>query len=134
MLGGLLAAASRARRRGRLRRSDEQSSSDGGSSAAAGSSGGVRSTGLAKSKRRQKNGGTLNVVSAEGWEHLDPGASYFQIDYLVVFATQRPLYIFTPKSPTTPVPDLAAGAAEDQRRRQDGDVKIKPGRQVVSRR
>src|SRR3954447_11689655 len=27
----------------------------------------------------QKRGGTLHVVSAEGWEHLDPGQSYFQI-------------------------------------------------------
>src|ERR1700760_4043976 len=44
----------------------------------------------------QKKGGTLNVVSAEAWEHLDPGQSYFQIDYLVVYATQRPLYSFTP--------------------------------------
>jgi peptide/nickel transport system substrate-binding protein len=42
----------------------------------------------------QKKGGTLNVVSAEGWEHLDPGQSYFQIDYLVVNVTQRPLYAF----------------------------------------
>jgi peptide/nickel transport system substrate-binding protein len=54
-------------------------------------------------------GGTLNVISAEGWEHLDPGASYFQIDYLVVYATQTPLYEFTPTSPTKPVPLLAAG-------------------------
>ena len=35
-------------------------------------------------------GGTLNMISNEGWEHLDPGASYFQIDYVVVYATQTP--------------------------------------------
>jgi peptide/nickel transport system substrate-binding protein len=55
-------------------------------------------------------GGTLNVISAEGWEHLDPAASYFQIDYLVEYATQTPLYTFTPTS-DTPVPLLASGPA-----------------------
>jgi peptide/nickel transport system substrate-binding protein len=44
----------------------------------------------------QRPGGTLNLISAEAWEHLDPGASYFQIDYLVVYATQTPLYIDDP--------------------------------------
>jgi peptide/nickel transport system substrate-binding protein len=56
----------------------------------------------------QHMGGTLNVISAEGWEHLDPGASYFQIDYMVVYATQTPLYTFTPTS-DTPTPLLASG-------------------------
>ncbi|MBV9536670.1 MAG: hypothetical protein JO321_14800 [Solirubrobacterales bacterium] len=54
-------------------------------------------------------GGTLHVITAEAWEHLDPGASYFQIDYLVEYATQSPLYMFTPTSPTKPVPLLASG-------------------------
>lgn len=43
-------------------------------------------------------GGTLNMISNEGWEHLDPATSYFQIDYLIVYATQTPLYTFTPTS------------------------------------
>src|SRR2546423_13172646 len=55
----------------------------------------------------QKKGGTLNLVSAEGWEHLDPGQSYFQIDYLVVYATQRPLYSYDPSGKTQA--DLADG-------------------------
>jgi peptide/nickel transport system substrate-binding protein len=55
-------------------------------------------------------GGTLNLISAEAWEHLDPAASYFQIDYLVVYATQTPLYTFTPTS-DTPQPLLASGPA-----------------------
>ena len=53
-------------------------------------------------------GGTLTLISDEGWEHLDPGASYFQIDYMIVYATQTPLYTFTPTS-DTPVPLLASG-------------------------
>jgi len=53
-------------------------------------------------------GGTLNMISNEGWEHLDPATSYFQIDYLIVYATQSPLYTFTPTS-DTPTPLLASG-------------------------
>jgi peptide/nickel transport system substrate-binding protein len=67
--------------------------------------------GLANTKPNpsaQHMGGTLNLISAEGWEHLDPAASYFQIDYLVVYATQTPLYTFTPTS-DSPQPLLASG-------------------------
>jgi peptide/nickel transport system substrate-binding protein len=56
----------------------------------------------------QHMGGTLNVISNEGWEHLDPGATYFQLDYVVAYATQTPLYTFTPTS-DKPVPLLASG-------------------------
>src|SRR4029079_8514032 len=72
----------------------------------------------------QKKGGTLHVVSAEGWEHLDPGESYFQIDYLVVMATQRPLYSFTPDSKL--VPDVAAGPPQISSDARPVPVKIKP--------
>jgi peptide/nickel transport system substrate-binding protein len=71
-------------------------------------------------------GGTLNVISAEGWEHLDPGASYFQIDYLVVYATQTPLYMFTPTSPNKPVPLLASGPAVASADGKTVTVHIKP--------
>jgi peptide/nickel transport system substrate-binding protein len=74
----------------------------------------------------QKKGGTLKVVSAEGWEHLDPGQSYFQIDYVAVYATHRPLYSFTPDSPRTPVPDLADGKPDISADGKTVTVKIKP--------
>ena len=56
----------------------------------------------------QHMGGTLNLTSAEAWEHLDPGTSYFQIDYVAVYATQTPLY---EDNPTTDqeTPLLASG-------------------------
>jgi peptide/nickel transport system substrate-binding protein len=73
----------------------------------------------------QKKGGTLNVVSAEGWEHLDPGQSYFQIDYLVVYATQRPLYSFKPDGKQL-APDVAAGPPEISADGKTVTVKIKP--------
>ena len=73
--------------------------------------GGISLSGLANTKpsSSQHSGGTLNVISAEGWEHLDPQTSYFQIDYVAVYATQTPLYMFTPTNVTTPTPLLAAG-------------------------
>ena len=60
----------------------------------------------------QKKGGTLKVQSSESFEHLDPGQSYFQLDYVVVYATQRPLFSFKPEDPNTAQPDLASGPAD----------------------
>jgi peptide/nickel transport system substrate-binding protein len=95
--------------------SSSSSSSSAGSSSSSGgtsssSSSGLSLTGLANTHpvSSQKMGGTLNITSAEAWQHLDPGASYFQIDYVVVYATQSPLYTFTPTS-FKPVPLLASG-------------------------
>jgi peptide/nickel transport system substrate-binding protein len=55
----------------------------------------------------KKKGGTLTVYSSEDYEHLDPGEAYFVLDYSVMYATQRPLFIYPPNSSTTLVPDLA---------------------------
>src|SRR5579863_4653277 len=52
-------------------------------------------------------GGTLNVLSSEGFQHLDPGSAYFALDYGEVDATQRPLFVFMPNSQTQLSPDLA---------------------------
>ncbi len=54
-----------------------------------------------------KRGGTLTVYSSEDFEHLDPGEAYFSLDYAVMYATQRPLFMYPPDSTTTLVPDLA---------------------------
>jgi peptide/nickel transport system substrate-binding protein len=72
----------------------------------------------------QKKGGTLNVVSADGWQHLDPGESYFQIDYVVEYAIHRPLYAFAPDSKLTP--DLAAGPPQISADGKTVTVKIRP--------
>ena len=55
----------------------------------------------------KKKGGTLTVYSSEDFEHLDPGESYFELDYAVDYATQRPLFSYPPNSANTLVPDLA---------------------------
>jgi peptide/nickel transport system substrate-binding protein len=54
-----------------------------------------------------KQGGTLNVLSSEGFQHLDPGSAYFALDYGVVYATERPLFTFMPNSQTQLSPNLA---------------------------
>ncbi len=92
------------------------------------SSSGISLAGLANTKPStgQKMGGTLNITSAEAWQHLDPGASYFQIDYVVVYATQTPLYTFTPTS-NTPVPLLASGPPIISADGKTVTVHIKPG-------
>ena len=96
---------------------------------------GCRVAGLANTKPdpSAKKGGTLNVISNEGWEHLDPGESYFQIDYVVVYATQTPLYTFTPTS-NKPVPLLASGPPQISADGKTVTVHIKPGLQVQRRR
>jgi peptide/nickel transport system substrate-binding protein len=55
----------------------------------------------------KKKGGTLTVYSSGDFEHLDPGSSYYALDYQVIYATQRPLLSYPPNSSTTVAPDLA---------------------------
>ncbi len=91
----------------------------GGSSSSSGSSGGGTSTtsstlkpaltGAGQVLNNGKMGGTLNVFQHEDFQHLDPGESYFALDYAVLYVTQAPLYIFAPNSSTQIIPDLASG-------------------------
>jgi peptide/nickel transport system substrate-binding protein len=74
----------------------------------------------------QTKGGTLKIVSAEAWQHLDPGESYFQIDYLVEYAIHRPLYSFKPDNNQVLVPDLAEGQPEISADGKTVTIHIKP--------
>jgi peptide/nickel transport system substrate-binding protein len=70
---------------------------DGGNGGSAGGSG-------------AQKGGKLTVLNAGDFEYPDPGASYYQFDYMVHFATVRPLYSYQPdQASQPPSPDLAAG-------------------------
>lgn len=75
----------------------------------------------------QKKGGTLKMQSAEGFEHLDPGSSYFQVDYEAVYAVHRPLYSFKPEDAKKQEPDLAAGPPQIAADDKTVTVKIRPG-------
>jgi peptide/nickel transport system substrate-binding protein len=59
-----------------------------------------------------KRGGTLTVLNHSDFEQLDPGLSYYNIDYEVVYATQRPLFSYKPNSFSEPTPDMAAEPAK----------------------
>jgi peptide/nickel transport system substrate-binding protein len=59
-----------------------------------------------------KRGGTLTVLNHSDFEQLDPGLSYYNIDYEVVYATQRPLFSYKPNSFSEPVPDMASEPAK----------------------
>jgi peptide/nickel transport system substrate-binding protein len=56
-----------------------------------------------------KHGGVLNEVQSEDFEHLDPGQSYFQLDYQITQATQRSLYSYMPNTFSQTTPDMAEG-------------------------
>lgn len=90
----------------------------GGSSSSSGSSGGASTSsstlkpaldGSGQVLNNGKMGGTLNVFQHEDFEHLDPGESYFSLDYDVLYPTQAALYMFAPNSSTQIIPYLASG-------------------------
>src|SRR5665213_1951163 len=92
--------------------SSSSSSSGGGSSSASGSS--TTSIPLKAGENPagqvllgKKKGGVLTAYSAEDFAHLDPGESYFTQDYIVDYATQRPLFSYLPNTADTLSPDLA---------------------------
>ncbi len=73
-----------------------------------------------------KRGGTLEVLQEADFEHLDPGVTYFALDYTVVFATQRPLYSNKPNS-NEPIPDMAASEPEVSADNKTITVHLKEG-------
>jgi peptide/nickel transport system substrate-binding protein len=73
-----------------------------------------------------KRGGTLEVLQESDFEHLDPGVTYFALDYTEVFATQRPLYSNKPNS-NEAIPDMAAGEPEVSADNKTVTVHIKEG-------
>lgn len=75
----------------------------------------------------QKRGGTLKLLGAESFAHLDPGAAYFQLDYMITSAAHRGLYSYKPEDPKTPVPDLADGQPVVSADNRTVTVKLKPG-------
>ena len=54
-----------------------------------------------------KKGGTLTVLNAADVDFIDPGATYYQVGFMVTNATSRGLYAFKPDDPVNAIPDLA---------------------------
>jgi peptide/nickel transport system substrate-binding protein len=75
-----------------------------------------------------KRGGKLVVINASDFQDLDPGAAYFQFDYMIHLSTQRPLFSYKPDQNSQPAtPDLAAGPAEVSSDSKRITVRIRPG-------
>jgi peptide/nickel transport system substrate-binding protein len=72
-------------------------------------------------------GGTLNVLDQEDFQTIDPGQSYFAIDYTAIYATQRPLFSYMPNQAETVSPDLASGPAQVSADNKTVTVHIRPG-------
>lgn len=72
-------------------------------------------------------GGTATFLSATDVDSLDPGLTSFSVGYMVLQATQRPLYSFKPNDPATLVPDLAQGMPQVSADQKTVTVHIKPG-------
>ena len=54
-----------------------------------------------------KRGGKLTMLWTDDVDNIDPGITYYQMGYLVSYATQRPLYSYRPDDGERAVPDLA---------------------------
>ncbi|HEX3519165.1 MAG TPA: ABC transporter substrate-binding protein [Solirubrobacteraceae bacterium] len=84
----------------------------GSSSSSSSSSSGATPAGVltpaSESQSGGKKGGVLHVLNHEDFEHIDPGQSYFSIDYEADYATSRPLYSYKPNNFKEPVPDMAS--------------------------
>jgi peptide/nickel transport system substrate-binding protein len=89
--------------------------------------GGSPHTSAADAKAGGKKGGSVKLLAVESFAHLDPGIAYFQPDYIVTFAAQRPLYYYRPGDPLHPVPDLASGPPKISADGKTVTVKIRSG-------
>jgi peptide/nickel transport system substrate-binding protein len=74
-----------------------------------------------------KKGGVLNDLQNEDFEHLDPGQSYFQIDYEVTAATQRSIYSYKPNTFSTVTPDMAEAPPQLSEGNKVITIKIRKG-------
>lgn len=101
--------------------SSSSSSSEGGKVAA-----GVQ-TPATQSLTGGKKGGTLTVLNSTDFEHIDPGQSYYSIDYEAVYATNRPLYSYKPNTFKEATPDLAEGQPEISADKKTVVVHIRKG-------
>jgi peptide/nickel transport system substrate-binding protein len=73
-----------------------------------------------------KTGGTLTVLNQGDFEHADPGAAYYQFDFMIDYSTQRPLYSYKPAEQKKTA-DLADGDPQISADGKTVTVKLKQG-------
>src|ERR1700730_5680704 len=74
-----------------------------------------------------KKGGVLSVAQTEDYEHLDPGLSYFQLDYEIASASQRAMYSYKPNTFSVVTPDMAEGQPQFSNANKLITIKIRKG-------
>jgi peptide/nickel transport system substrate-binding protein len=72
-------------------------------------------------------GGKLTMLWTDDVDNIDPGITYYQMGYMVSYATQRPLYSWKPDDGQTPVPDLAEAQPQISRDGRTVTVRIRDG-------
>jgi peptide/nickel transport system substrate-binding protein len=77
--------------------------------------------------QKAKKGGTLTVVSAGDFIDADCGKAYYQYDYMLCYAIQRPLYSYKPDDIVNAQPDTADGPPQISDGGKTLTVKIKTG-------
>ena len=75
----------------------------------------------------EKQGGKLTMLWTDDVDNIDPGITYYQMGYMVSYATQRPLYSWKPNDGDAPVPDLAEAEPQISRDGRTVTVKIRDG-------
>src|ERR687890_774763 len=73
-----------------------------------------------------KQGGDLTFLAAADVDYLDPGQSYYTFGYQVLYASNRPLYMFAPGDEEQQ-PDLADGDPQISEDKKTITVKIRTG-------
>src|SRR5829696_1152144 len=74
-----------------------------------------------------KQGGDLTFLAAADVDYLDTGQSYYTFGYQVLYATNRPLYSFSPDQPDKAQADLAEGDPQISDDKKEITVKLKTG-------
>jgi peptide/nickel transport system substrate-binding protein len=98
-----------------------------GSNKSSGGSGGEQAKPGTGDVVKGKKGGTLTVLSNGDVDYVDPGAAYYQFSFIMVYATQRPLFSYEAGDASKAVPDLADGEAQVSDGGKTITVKIKRG-------
>jgi peptide/nickel transport system substrate-binding protein len=74
-----------------------------------------------------KVGGKLTMLWTDDVDNIDCGISYYQMGYMVCYATQRPLYSWKPEDGENSVPDLAEAEPQISEDGKTVTVKIRKG-------